>query len=591
MKSRSFTIVDVQEPKNLVAQFVYNFFVPDERVDESGSPHVKGVNNKTLQKLVDLSSLQFEVPRYVEVSFSQVETFGDQFGDAKNQVNKNSADISKVNSEETITNIGFVSLRETDDAAMPRLNEKLEALSKVLGIKFEDTDQSKKLSAILQVSQDDVQSVISPLNDSKFLVNSRKNAAPVSPFLLAAESKIVSQINKRLAGACVNSADDVSPLSKAEITENADRISKDFIAAVNRFAFLEQDEEPLIEPTRFQESREPRKLLGISSVGYILSRYRFGDDGKKKQIKFFFLAGSENTKYIDSEILYGASYSYDVRAVFQVDAIINGNAQSQFDDGGDSEGKRNWKVSFLVASRPSNSSRIRTEEFEPPLEPDGLFYNFNYDQERGLILKWQVPAGKSRDTKYFQVFRRKTIFEPFVCIAQIDFDDAKVRTLLPERVRDDRIFGYDGIRTFYEDVEFTRSSKFIYAVAAVDAHGLSSGYSAQSEVGFDKIKNSLTLKSISRGGAPKPYPNFYVDPDLDDNIAVDSFTQDAIFDSGHKKISIYFTPDAREFSSAGGDTEKLFYTDNEQGSYSLHLINLDVQSSQTTTISVTDLRK
>ena len=589
MKSRNFAIVDVPDPTNLSTNFVYNFFVPDEKVNDTGSRYVKGIKNETLQKLVDASSLQFEVPRYVEVSFSQVETFGDQFGDAKNQVSQNRFDISKVNSEETMTTIGFVALREFDDNAIPRIKDKLDALSKVSGLSFEDSDQSKKLANLLQVSQDDVQSIISPLNDDKFLVNAKKSAVPQSVFRIAGEAKIISQINKRVAGACINSADDASPLSRTEITIDADKISKKFAAIADQISLVDEDEEPLIEPTYFEKSTEERKLLGISSVGYLLTRYRFGDDGRKKEVKIFFMPGSENTKYLDSEVVYGASYSYDCRAVYQVDAIIHGNVQ--FDRGEDVNNKQNWRVSFLVASRPSASSRIRTEEFEPPSEPDGVFYNFNYDEERGLIIKWQLPSGRSRDVKYFQVFRRKTIFEPFVCIAQLDFDDSQIRTLLPEQVRQDRIFGFSGIRTFYEDTEFTRNSKFIYAVVAVDAHGLSSGYSAQTQVGFDRLKNVLTLKSISRGGAPKQYPNFYVDPKLDENMSVDSFTQDAIFDSGHRKMTIYFTPDARVVTDSDGNVEKVFYTDNEQGSYSMQLINLDVQKSDTATFSVTDLRK
>ena len=270
-QSRRFTIVDVPEPTNLIINFVYNFFVANERVDETGSSYVKGVKNQNLQKLVDYSSLQFEVPRYVEVSFSQVETFGDSYGDAKNQVQQNQLDISKANSEETITNVGFISLRESDDDAIPRIKEKLDALSRILGIGFEDSDQSKKISSLMGVSQDDVQSVISPLNSDKYLVNARKNAVPVNVFQLAAESKITSQINKRLAAACINSADDVSPLSKTDIVANADLITKEFVSKAAQNILLDEDIEPLIEPTSLSETQEGKKLLGISALGYLLT--------------------------------------------------------------------------------------------------------------------------------------------------------------------------------------------------------------------------------------------------------------------------------------------------------------------------------
>lgn len=586
MKSRRFTAIDVPEPSAVTTEFIYNFFVNDEKVNDSGDSRAIEEDNIKLQKSVDKDSLRFQIPRYVEVSFPQVTSFGDQFGDSKDQLFQNAIDISKVNSEETVTNVGFSALREADDDCIPRMKEKFDALSKAMGLKFQDTDQSKKLAETMQISQDDVQSIISPLNDDKFLVNSRKNAAPKSPFQIAGLAKLTSQLNKRLMAAAINSADDTSPLSKLEVVEMADRVTSDFLSSAHQFSITEGDIEPQLQPTELSETDEKKKLLGASAVGYLLTRSRIGDDGKKQQTRTFFLPGPGNTKYIDTEVLYGTTYMYDVRAVYRIDAIVDGKSQS--DTG---SGKRNHRISFLVASRPSPYSRVKTEEFQPPAEPDGVFYNFNYDEERGLVVKWQIPSGRSRDTKYFQVFRRKTIFQPFVCIAQVDFDDSAIRTLLPEQVSLERIFAFPGVRTFFEDKEFTRNDSFIYAVAAVDAHGLSSGYSAQTRVGFDKIKNVLTLKSISRGGAPKQYPNFYVDPDLDDNITVDSFTQDAIFDSGHRKVTVYFTPDARTLSSADGNTEEVFYTDNQQGTYSFHFINLDLQKSDSVTLDILDLRK
>lgn len=586
MKSRRYTIVDVAEPRDLTTKFVYNFFVSDERINDSGETAVKGIKNDTLQKLIDSDSLRFEVPRYVEVSFSQVNTFGNDFGDAKNQSYLNSFDSSKISSEETITNIGFAALRESDESSLPRLKEKFDALSKVMGLNFEDPDQSKNLSNAMNIPQEDVQSVLSPLSNDRFVVNAKKDATPVSPFQKSTEARVISQINKRLLGAACNSADDASPLSRVETVNVADKIVKEFFSVAQQFSFADEDIEPILQPINMQKTSEKPRLLGISAIGYLLTRRRIGDDGRNQQIKTFFLPGSENTKYLDSEIVYGASYSYDVRAVYRIDAIVEGKNQAV-----KLSEKSRQRIEFLLASRPSPTSRVKTEEFEPPIEPDAVFYNFNYEKDRGLVVKWQVPSGKSRDVKYFQVFRRKNIYEPFSCIAQLDFDDSVIRTLLPEQVKQERVYSFSGIRTFHEDKDFTRDSKFIYAVCAIDAHGLSSGYSVQTEVSFSKIKNSLLLKSISRSGAPKQYPNFYVDPRMDDNIAVDSFSQDAIFDSGHSKMSVYFTPDARIIRSADKNVENVFCTNSQNGAYSFHFINLDLQKSDTITIGIDDLRK
>jgi hypothetical protein len=166
-----------------------------------------------------------------------------------------------------------------------------------------------------------------------------------------------------------------------------------------------------------------------------------------------------------------------------------------------------------------------------------------------------------------------------------------VKTLRAETVRQDLIIRKSSAWTMLEDKKFNRDSKpAIYAVCAVDAHGLSSGYSAQTQVGFDKTKNRLTLKNISRPGAPKQYPNFFVDPDLDDNIAVDSFTQDAIFDSGRTRMDIYFTPDALSVITTGGNVADALVTDRNQGIYKMHILNLDLQKSTTAEIKIKDLR-
>lgn len=592
MKSRSFTIIDVPDPRRIDAKFVYNFFTPDERVNDSGDPRVKGVANKDLQRLVNANSLNLEVPRYVEISFDEVSVAAGNFGDASNQLSLDKNILSKIDSEETITNVGFLALRETDDNSNIRIKQKIDALSKVFETDFKDSDQSKKIAEKLGVSQADIQHIITPLNDpSLLLVNSRSPENQALNILdLVSSSKIQSQINKRLMSAAVNGADDTSPLSKNSIIEQAKALSKAFISESQQFLLLDSDKEPMIQPfDQPVETTEKRKILGVAVIGYAVIRHQYGDDGSLVGSRVFVLPGSSNNKYIDTEILYGTSYSYEVRSIVRVDCILNGSLL--LENGSDTNDKVNWRINFLVASRPSSSVRVKAEEFQPPNAPDGLFYRFNYDVGRGLIITWQIPSGKSRDTKYFQVFRRKTIFEPFVCIAQIDFDDSLVRSLLPEQVRSDRIFSYPGATTFYHDKSFSRDDKYIYAVTAVDAHGFTSSYSAQTEVGFDKIKNVITLKSLSRAGAPKQYPNFFVDPRLDENIFVDSFSQDAIFDSGHKRMTVYFTPDARVLQSGKNDTENVFVTNEKNGKYSLHFINLDVQKSATVTMRISDLRK
>jgi len=109
-------------------------------------------------------------------------------------------------------------------------------------------------------------------------------------------------------------------------------------------------------------------------------------------------------------------------------------------------------------------------------------------------------------------------------------------------------------------------------------------------VSFDSPRNKIKLRNISRPGAPKQYPNFFIDPRLDENIAVDSFSQDALFDSGHKTARVYFTPDAKLSIDRDGNVSNVFTTSEKSGRYKLHVMNVDLQTSTDVEIKIDDLR-
>jgi hypothetical protein len=414
------------------------------------------------------------------------------------------------------------------------------------------------------------------------VVNFRTDPSLETLYDHAASSTISSLFNKRVVDYATAATGEASPLSTLAARAAAVKIAEEFRATAPRGQLTLLDLEPTLHP--FATSEEPNDksaaLLGATLVGYILTKQRYTPTGKKLGNPVHkIIAGRENRLYIDSHIVYGGKYNYNFRNVYRIDARVN-VADPR-------EKKTLHTISFMIASRPSKYISVTTEEFNAPLPPDGLFYRFNYDRRRGLILTWQLSVGRSRDVKYFQIFRRKSIHEPFLCLGEIDFDDSLTKTVRSEVVRSDLIVQANGPSPFFEDKFFDReTTPYIYAVCAVDAHGLTSGYSAQTLVKFDKITNKLVLKTISPPGAPKQYPNFFVDPDLDDNILVDSFSQDAIFDSGHQKIKLYFTPDAKISKSGNGAQKNVLVTDATQGKYKIHILNLDLQKSTTAEIRI-----
>ena len=131
--------------------------------------------------------------------------------------------------------------------------------------------------------------------------------------------------------------------------------------------------------------------------------------------------------------------------------------------------------------------------------------------------------------------------------------------------------------TLFIDEEFDVDSVYIYAVCSVDAHDLSSSYSEQFKVWYDKALAKMRTQFISYGGSPKPYPNFNL---------VSTLTTDSIKDSLHDKLTVYFDPEYLTIKDADNNDLKHLKNSKTIPSYKIQLINLDRQLSQLLNIYV-----
>lgn len=589
LDSRYIGMVDIPESREITARFVYNFFEPDERTDRSGKPRFHGIKNNQTQKLIDTRIMETRLPRFIEINFDPVDCGSANINDLGDQpsVLTDPAVKGKTCNEESLTTSRDTLYRYTDGSLRKRLTDKARQVANMLGA--ESSNVREQINVIKEkndeISANHLESILSPENTPGVeYVNDVGDISEPKVFELASSLKLDSFLDRRLLRSSLAGNFTHESVLKTHNAKIAEKDAISFLPSCPNDSGKDSFE-PTFEVIRMKKVGKPSDLIKTVTVGYIIERHEVDAFGNFIDTKKFLLDGAGSTSFIDTQIVYGSSYTYTVRTVALIESTIEKRTKT-------SSGYKNayYEAWSLVSSRPSKKAFVKSIEHRPPLEPDGVFYRYNYDDGRGLVIRWQIPVGKQRDVKYFQIFRRKTIYDPFQCIAEIDFDDSTIKTTRREMVDSSNIFKFKAPTTTWIDHEFNRDSSYIYAVVALDAHGLTSGYSAQTLVTFNGPKNTIDLKNISRPGAPKQYPNFYIDPDLDDNIFVDSLTQDAMLSSHKRKIKIYFDPDTVEYTSSNGNTGKIVKTkNNDKGLYKIHLLNIDRQKSSVVELEIENL--
>jgi hypothetical protein len=296
-------------------------------------------------------------------------------------------------------------------------------------------------------------------------------------------------------------------------------------------------------------------------------------------------------KYVDYNILYGETYSYEVRTLAKVVMTIGGDVIEDDLSSGNSPNSI-YQVSFYITSRASKQAKVKCIDKKPPPAPALLSFRFDFDLNC-LAVKWDYPHTSQQDIKKFQIFKRKSIYQPFTLIAQYDFADALVAA--PEIENIDPTLNYKMTfgRKIFLDESFDKDGDAIYSIVSVDAHNLTSNYSDQIRVKFNKSKNSIETKLISPSGAPKQYPNFFVSTTSAQNTETIRYTEDAIKDSRHLTMRIYFDPEAIDIEDQHflcRDSGSRHTGILQEGNYKFQIINIDRQKDAVVSIALVDSR-
>lgn len=611
LPSKPTSVVEIPKLEIVSSKFIYNFFTPDEMVNEKGTFITgHGTKNQIDENLAAYEGIAVKVPRYVKIDFSynkKYESDSQQTYFAsllENSIpippNIISNNLNKIIFEGNFSNFEFSSIEFQDSGIDQKL---FHLMSGSLALKLDtiltppkpveepifDKEEMSILEAaklLNSLTSEDVDKhlitdSLSNINNKETIFKSIKdlnfhvqiNNSSISSILknvindpLSIYSDELSILNKKF--------DEI--ISKKKFLKNIDNINELEYESIIDFVLL-----------RTNTGNIPFKHYR-TLVGYIANKFEILPNGEIVHKQPIILENPNSTTLLDPHIKYGSTYVYTIRAII----LTSFDASALILDPKEENENKIFTILSLISSKPSNKITITCTEEIFPTPPADFVINWDYNRSAPRLM-WNFPVNKQRDIKYFQIFKRNSISFPFELIKQYDFDDSLIKIQPNEFPNPLTIEKLTSPKTYFIDENFDKNSTVIYALCAVDAHGMSSGYSQQFSVTFDKYKKNIRKNLISRSGAPKMYPNLFLNEDI---------FIDVMKTSGYEKIKIYFEPEyLKIFTTIKNENQSetsqnnlieipLLVTDKTNGTYILQMINVDLQEQKRISIKLEDLR-
>ena len=555
LKSKEARFIFVPEVQDVTTTFTYNFFERDERENISD-------RYRTIRNAKKLTRNQIDnFPRFVTIKFTP------------HQIPHNEKYISirrykkRLIDEDNINNKNFIGFQFQDKDVEKSFYRSSMAIFNETWGEYVENSPIAKLAIMNQEEE----------NDDAFLSEIFTNIEIAQP---RGSRAARSDIDSVMMTPKFNDVRDLS-LGSYFSSENVGFIASDMKNdATTPFAdeFLEKfsDSKPaIVHPSDSDEDQhivviKQRKLEENEKVapkswivGYVIEKYEVLKNGMAKKMDPIIIQGMNQSLVIDRNVRYGGMYRYQVRtvsaSVFEATSIPT------------REGKKiKVQATALVISSGSKISDILCDEKIPPKPPENLLFKFDYKTD-SLMVSWNFPLNPQRDIKRFQVYRRKSVKEPFALLREFNFDDSTIKARSPASGYKNNVKRKSHPQLSFIDTEFNINSKYIYALASIDARGLTSGYSAQFEVSYDRFKNRMKSVYISRPGAPKPYPNIYLEQDT---------FPDVIKHSNYNNVRIFFNPEYKTITKTDSEDNKSeidVIKTGETNKYKIQIINTDLQ--------------
>lgn len=548
--------IGLGQPTNLEALFEYRYYVKEESASESTQDYRSSTEGVPRKVVVSFNTPEFLYPFNIGTS-EEYSAFVD--------------DIDKVHSVEDIPNMSNTYVTVQDTGLLSRANEAIERSCKIRGITGNQTDKSLALALAVtgSINPETLQKLSVNYSSLNMTFYAENRTVESEKYTLATGFPVTALVyDKFVADVCAE-AESANPsrspvalglLAKYLYQRQADERKYSPKISGNDFTTI-------LAPTTYSYATDNGKIV---RVGYLIERIEELSSGDRSK-KIIGTLDPNLNSFTDYNIKYGSRYSYTIRAVYsiQVDATLSVTDDSAV-------------CRVLVSSTPSNIASVTTEEKVPPQPPSDI--SFNYDHTKNVLaVRWEFPIDKTKDITRFQLFRRSSLSQPFTLLKEFDFDQSDVKVKRNEAPLSVNVSTSTVPVRRAVDYDFGRMSEYIYTLCSVDAHGYISNYSSQYKVSFNRMLNNIVVKCVSQKGAPRPYPNLYVD-------TVDSLTLDTITRNGMSAMNVSFNPEYLTVENSAEADLGLIKYESDSAKYYVNVIDTTRAEQTSVPISIQDLR-
>lgn len=585
LPSKEVYVVDVPEVKGFTTRFQYSYFVPDEQLSEKS-----GYSSAFLEKKLDyidestFNKDSSRFPRYTTLTWKKphINDYGNSvdhtsiannvFGGSRSKT-LISDNYDKIVYEDIASSRNFVNVNYTDTGFDKKFYELVSGSYQLFAGDNNNRNASNNISILEMndiipdvVDRSSVSSAFSNHNLSSGVEQTRNNSAPHTMPDMNLSVQHNSRTFRRMITRNVQ-----DPFSYAPF--DASRLNQAVVDQQQYHANDELENKTIIPYIDIQQidSTSAYDNGGAQIVGYVIEKRDISNPQKVIDFKPIIVESEKIGTVYDPYVKYGSTYQYAIRtiAIFKLPAI-------------DVDSEQVATITVLISSKPSISKIVAHDTKAPP-PPVNLDFSWNFDSEN-LLIHWSFPVNPQRDIKKFQVFRRKQIEHPFELIKEYNFDDSIVKAVNRENPRFDLVKMSSSPTMYYVDDDFSKTSSYVYTVCSIDAHGLTSCYGEQFQMTFNVQKNKLVKTLISHSGAPKQYPNLYVEGTVTKDVAT-------ISGNYTKNMQLYFVPQHYDVIDSTGRNIMSLATNQNAGFYKFNFINIDNQKSKVLTVKIDDKRK